>query len=337
MLIRWKRGRWREELPGTPLRWLLLPGWCVFRPLTALRNLLYDLGWLPALRLNVPVISVGNLAAGGTGKTPVTRAIASALIARDRTPAVLMRGYRSDGADNDEARTVAECPVVCDADRVAGGHRAIATGADCLILDDGFQHRRLHRDLDVVLIDATRPFSGVLPLGYEREGRAGLARASVIVVTRGELIDPMALADLCAQLSRWNKPVVRLEEERTWLTDLAGQNEQNTSTLAGQPVLLASGLGNPRGFEAAARRLGWQVIASWRYPDHHHFDARDATELSEAARRAHATLVVTGKDAVKLAVLLPAAGALVLHQRVVVAAADRPCMDRLLDQVLSPR
>jgi tetraacyldisaccharide 4'-kinase len=220
---------------------------------------------------------------------------------------------------------------------VAGGHRAIATGADCLILDDGFQHRRLHRDLDVVLIDATRPFSGVLPLGYEREGRAGLARASVIVVTRGELIDPMALADLCAQLSRWNKPVVRLEEERTWLTDLAGQNEQNTSTLAGQPVLLASGLGNPRGFEAAARRLGWQVIASWRYPDHHHFDARDATELSEAARRAHATLVVTGKDAVKLAVLLPAAGALVLHQRVVVAAADRPCMDRLLDQVLSPR
>jgi hypothetical protein len=85
MLIRWKRGRWREELPGTPLRWLLLPGWCVFRPLTALRNLLYDLGWLPALRLNVPVISVGNLAAGGTGKTPVTRAIASALIARDRT------------------------------------------------------------------------------------------------------------------------------------------------------------------------------------------------------------------------------------------------------------
>lgn len=335
MNIRWCRGRWREELPGTPWRWLLSPAWAAYRPAVAVRNTLYDLGWLPALRLPVPVLSVGNLAAGGTGKTPVVRFLAGLLAGRGQHPAILMRGYRGDGSANDEARTVAECPVVCDPDRVRGGHAAIAAGATCLILDDGFQHRRLHRDLDLVLIDATRPLPALLPLGYGREPAASLHRASAIILTRGELIAPDTRMRLEERLARHGRPLIRLVEQDAWLTDLAGNDRQAVSTLAGRPVLLGSGLGNPRGFEGDARRHGWQVVASWRFPDHHHYDARDLQALLAAARHQGSVTVVTAKDAVKLAPLAAPDAVRVLHQQVAVDAAGGTILTNLVGQALA--
>lgn len=343
--IRRGPGRWRDELPASPWRWLLAPAWCAYRPLIALRGVAYDHGWLRVKRLPVPVLSVGNLTAGGTGKTPLTRHLARACLARGFKPVILSRGYRGDGQANDEAREVDECPVVCDPDRHAGGSRAIADGATCLILDDGFQHRRLHRDLDLVAIDATRPWGdadgragAVLPLGYLREGRAALARAQVIAITRADLVDPAALALLTGQLAATGRPVVRVVDGPAELRPLAGGSAQPVSHVANRPVLLASGLGNPLGFERSAERHGFKVTLSVRFGDHHAFTPADAAMLAGEAHRRGAVLIVTGKDAVKLAPMLPAvAEAWALTARPELLAEDVPVLDRLLDTALAQR
>jgi tetraacyldisaccharide 4'-kinase len=345
MEIRRGPGRWRDELPASPWRWLLAPAWCAYRPLVALRGLAYDRGWLPARRLPVPVLSVGNLAAGGTGKTPLTRHLARACLARGFRPAILSRGYRGDGQANDEAREVDECPVVCDPDRHAGGLRALAGGATCLILDDGFQHRRLQRDLDLVAIDATRPWGdaaggpgAVLPLGYLREGRAALARAHALAITRADLVAPAELERLARRLAATGKPVLRVVDGPAELRPLAGGPAQPPGHLAGRPVLLASGLGNPLGFERSAARHGFAVGLSVRFGDHHAYTAADAALLAAEAQRRGAALVITGKDAVKLAPLLPAAlEAWVLAARPQLVADDAPVLDRLLDALLVRR
>ena len=299
--------RWMEDLPGSPLRWLLTPAWLPYRLAVALRGAAYDQGLARSTRLGVPVISIGNLTAGGTGKTPAALAVVERLRARGRRPAILSRGYRGIDGVNEEALLAGDVPVVCDPDRIAGGKRALAAGADCLVLDDGFQHRRLHRDLDVALIDATRPWGmadgsrgAVLPLGYLREGRGALRRAGLLWITRADLVAPERLAALRAQLS----PFAPLVEERIRdadLTALDGTAAEPVAGWRGRPVVLASGIGNPAGFEAAARLLGLEPVASHRFPDHHHYVAADAALLADAARSAGAVLVVTGKDAVKLA------------------------------------
>jgi tetraacyldisaccharide 4'-kinase len=339
-------GRWREELPGTAARWLLLPAWCLYRPVVAARNLLYDVGALRVQRLPVPVVSVGNLTAGGTGKTPLVRHLVAWCRARGLAPAVLSRGYRGADGANDEALLIDGCPVVCDPDRAAGGRAAIAAGAGCLVLDDGFQHRRLHRDLDVVLIDATRPWGdarggrgAVLPLGYLREGRGALRRAGLLALTRGEAVDAAALAQLERELRALGRPLVRVDEADPHLLPLGGGARAEVATLAGAAVVLASGLGNPLGFERAARRHGWRVAASLRFPDHHRYTAADAGTLAERARAAGAVLVVTAKDAVKLAERWPAGAppAWVLRVESVVRAEDRAVLDAALDAALRPR
>lgn len=346
-MVRRLRGRWREELPATAWRWLLLPAWLVFRPLVVIRNLLFDLGWRAPRRLPVPVWSVGNLTAGGTGKTPLTRHLARWALAHGLRPAIISRGYRAapDGA-NDEARTVSECPVVCDADRVAGGRRAIAAGATCLILDDGFQHRRLHRDLDLVLIDVTKPWGAedpaagaTLPLGYLREGRGALARADALVLTRAGAITPDALAQVQRQLAAYHKPVIRVEDHQPRLRPLLGTGTSEVASLTGRAVILVSGLGNPLGFERAAVAHGWLVRESLRYPDHHHYDHSDLADIREAATRHGAVVVTTGKDAVKLATLLAGLEPLAIQVLEVDSAIhpeDQAVLDALLQTTLPP-
>ena len=350
MIIHRLRGRWREELPSTAWRWLLLPAWLVFRPLARLRNLLFDLGWRRPHRLPVPVWSVGNLTAGGTGKSPLTRHLARWAISHGLRPAIISRGYRAGpGGANDEARLVDECPVILDPDRIAGGRRALAAGATCLILDDGFQHRRLHRDLDLVLIDATRPWGdehgragATLPLGYLREGRAALARAAALVLTRAALVPPDRLARLQGELARYARPLIRVEDRQARLRAL-GATTTATATvgeLAGRAVVLVSGLGNPLGFEGAAGIHGWLVRASLRYPDHHHYDAEDVATIVAAARQYDAVVVMTGKDAVKLVTLVPPAEAArmrVLEVDSAIRAEDQAALDQLLLATLAPR
>lgn len=346
MRIRRLRGRWREEIPATAWRWLLLPAWLVFRPLVVLRNWLFDQGWRTTHRLPVPVWSVGNLTAGGTGKTPLTRHLAKWAIAHGLRPAIISRGYRAapDGT-NDEARTVSECPVVCDADRVAGGRRAIADGATCLILDDGFQHRRLHRDLDLVLIDATRPWGtedpedgATLPLGYLREGRRALRRADLLVLTRTELVSSEWLELLQTRLGallgkKQQSPLIRVADFLPRLRQPGSDSTAEVKSLKGQPVILVSGLGNPLGFERAASKHGWLVHESLRFPDHHHYDQSDVTLIRAAATQHAAVVVTTGKDAVKLVPLFagqPALDLQVLEVDSTIHPDDRQALDQRL-------
>lgn len=336
--------RWIEELPASPARWLLAPLWLPYRVVIAGRNAAYDLGLAPTRRLAAPVISIGNLTAGGTGKTPASLAVVAALRALGRTPAILARGYRGINGINDEAQLAGDTPVWCDPDRHASGTRALAAGADCLVLDDGFQHRRLQRDLDIVLLDATRPWGrddgkagAVLPLGYLREGRRALRRAGLLWLTRTDLVSPDRIAQLRRQLAGL-APIVEERTSSVTLRPLAlstGEREP-VSAWHGRRVVLASGIGHPAAFAALAQAQGLQVVACHRFPDHHHFTAAEAERLNHAARAADATLVMTGKDAVKLAVFAPALGDARVLEVVSALVDDRP-LRAAIAQAVQPR
>jgi tetraacyldisaccharide 4'-kinase len=333
-------GRWVEELPAAPWRWLLAPAWAGYAALVALRGMAFDHGWRPARRVAAPVLSVGNLVAGGTGKTPAALALARRLAGRGMHPAVVSRGYRGDGGSNDEARLAPDLPTVCDPDRVRGARAALAAGADCLVLDDGFQHRRLHRDLDLVVVDATRPWGDpgggrgwMLPLGYRREALPALARAQAVWISRGHLA-PERAGNLAGELAARGLTVVREATPQRSFATMAGEA---VAAPVGA-VLLVSGIGNPLGFELDAADLGLAVQASLRFPDHHRYQAGDVVRILDRARAlAAVAVVVTGKDAVKLAGIWPSAAlpCLVLRSATRLEPADEPRLDALVAKALA--
>ncbi len=300
--------RWKEDLPNTPWRWALWPAWAVYRPLVALRGIAYDHGLRPVHRVAAPVIAIGNVIAGGTGKTPAARTVCRLLSELGRRPMVVSRGYRGSGGVNDEAHLFGTFSVVCNPDRVAGGKTAIDQGADCLVLDDGFQHRRLHRDLDIVLIDATRPWGAprgrgaVLPLGYLRESRAALQRAGLIWLSRTDLVQPESLSALRGELATLlQRPVPIVEEilDTATFRPLVAGEPVLAQAFAGRAVIAVSGIGHPTGFEQQLARLGCTVVEAHRFPDHHHYDGAELAELQRRAEANGAVLLMTAKDAVK--------------------------------------
>ena len=308
-----------------PERWLSRRGGAVellhlpatlFGAIASLRGALYARGWLPAVRLEVPVVSVGNLSAGGTGKTPLVLHLVRELRARGYRPGVLSRGYRasrSGGEGNDEGRMLRrvdpELLLVENPDRVAGGFELVRKGADVVVLDDGFQHRRLARDLDLVLIDATRPWGlpappgggsavrATLPRGLLREKPRALARADAILVTRCDQIEGEALAELEAEILELGpgRPVLHTVHRPVRLRARDG-DERAPSTLAGAEVDLVSGIGNPEAFEATVVSLGARIHRHRRFADHHGYAASDLDGLGDDGR----LVVTTAKDAVKL-------------------------------------
>lgn len=286
------------------------------------RNLLYDVGILKAVALKdkagrrVPVISVGNVTTGGTGKTPTVIMLVKELQKIGRRPAVLTRGYGAprlaDGSrgKSDEVMVIEhECPgvpVVVNGDRVAGGKEAIEKfGADVLVIDDGFQHRRIARDLNIVLIDATEPLGipGVLPRGTWREPPFNLKRANMIMLTRCEQVSP-ELADLAAGLlTQWVSPRA-IFQQRTAVTGLYDESSNPVALIAGEGrhVAAFAGIGNPQGFLYTVQSLGMQAAVGCWFDDHHQYDVEgDFNELRKlsALRRLEAW-VTTLKDWVKL-------------------------------------
>ena len=244
--------------------------------IVVVRNFLYDIRIFKAHRLSVPVISVGNITTGGTGKTPTVIMLAKELQRLGMRPAVLTRGYGAKkGRDgkvglSDEVMVIQwecpEVPVVVNADRVAGGRRAMAEfGANVLIMDDGFQHRRLHRDLNIVLVDATGPMGipGVLPRGTWREPPEGLRRADLIILTRCEQVS-QELADLAAGLlSQWVRTRDIYQQRTTILGvfDAAGKEVgAEAAAMRGQAVLVFAGVGNPAGFLNTVREFGVEGV-----------------------------------------------------------------------------
>lgn len=298
-----------------------------------LRGLGYDLGLLPVHHLPAAVVSVGNLAVGGTGKTPTTLYLARLLAGHGRRPAILSRGYRGGHAAGPGRRGVplvvgdggpeplaspevagdepvllarrAGVPVVVCPDRVAAGRLAIDRfGADTLLLDDGFQHRRLARDLDLVLVDARVGLGGerLLPAGPLREPPAALGRAHLVLLTKvpksgnrdGLLQRIRALAPRAAVFTARYRPVA--------LGPLAGSRsplEAGARPLGGQQVAALSGLADPVSFHDLLRDLGAADVVPLPFPDHHAYGPADYRRIVEAASGAGA-VVTTEKDAVKL-------------------------------------
>lgn len=286
-----------------------------YRLAVALRNAAFDLGLRRASRVACPVFSVGNLTAGGTGKTPLVEYLGRALLARGKKVAILSRGYRGRGAPlgrNDEALLLAEnlpeAAQIQDPDRVRGARAALASGADCILLDDGFQHRRIARDLDVVLVDATNPwgYGRLLPRGLLREPRAALARARIVAITRADLVSGERLAALRAEIEARapRATIAEVVEEPLALARIGPTSEPplEPAWLAGRTVFAFSGIGNPAAFHARLERLGARVCGRRSFPDHHAYAEEDLLRVVEAARGAGAEAIVcTQKDAVKIA------------------------------------
>jgi len=314
----------------------------------------YKRGWLRSSRLPVPVISVGNLTFGGTGKTPTVIALVRDLVRRGRHPAVLTRGYGRTVAEpivligpdpradaqvaGDEPLELAHrlpgVPVVVDADRIRGGVEALSRGADVLVLDDGFQHLRLERDLDLLLVDAGDPWGGGLmpPRGRLREPISGLTRADAVLVTKVPSDSETVLVEVRQVVAAHSPdlPVLAARFEPT-----AVRREDGTvgpEVLAGKRVLAVAGLGRPEGFADLLRDAGAEIVETRWFADHHQFTE---AELDDVMNRAHilgTVVVTTAKDAVKMP---PNASVWVVEAGMVPVAGSWDELWRLLPEVES--
>jgi tetraacyldisaccharide 4'-kinase len=314
-------------------RYLLLPLAPFYRGAVAVRRAAYRRGLLQRTKLPVPVISVGNLTFGGTGKTPTVIALARDLVRMGRRPAILTRGYkrlddgqvvvvgpepRQTAAEiGDEplemARRLPGVPVVVDADRARGGAEAQRLGADVVLLDDGFQHLRLERDLDLVLIDAGDPWGGgrLPPLGRLREPVAALERANAVLITKA----PSEWRPLVAEIERVIDRIaprlqVFISRVRPSRVHVPGEGWLGSEVLIGRRVMAFAALGRPDGFADTLADAGAEIVTSRWFPDHHAYNEQELSEVVDQAAKASAIPVTTAKDAVKLP---PDAGAWVVE------------------------
>ena len=291
--------------------WLLAG---LYRAGLALARLRYRLPGA-ARRVARPVVSVGNLTLGGTGKTPMAALLARIVTEMGGRPVIVSRGYgAASGTPNEEAMELARLcpgvPCVQNRDRWQAIHDWMwRHPCDLAILDDGFQHRRLARDLDIVLVDALQPFGHghVLPRGLLREPPSALRRADLVVITRAELVGPRGmdtLKDRLHGLVRAGVPVLVAQHQPSALVRTDGSREAPES-LRGETVAAACGIGNPEAFHATLERLGARVEQWDVFPDHHAYASADVERLLSAARSAGLKrLVTTVKDYVKWEPLL---------------------------------
>jgi len=273
-----------------------------------LRRWAYNRGVLRSASAGVPVISVGNLTMGGTGKTPMVAWVVKQLKDAGRTPAILIRGYKAVAGRSDEAellQSLTGVEVVVNPDRIAGAATAVANGADVLVMDDGFQHMRLRRDLNIVLIDATNPFGGgsCLPFGRLREGFSALRDADAIVITRSDAVTSDVISILKEALTRsapqasmhqaMHRPVKVVDDQGV---------EHPPESLAGRKPFVFCGIGNPDGFLATVCALEAEPVGQLVLKDHVAYTPKLLEDMYKVADEQGAEmLLTTEKDYVKLA------------------------------------
>lgn len=312
-----------------PLASLILPPLsALYSVATRARATAYRRRWFSVSQLEAPVISVGNLTTGGTGKTPLVEWVCRT-VAREtgKRVCVLTRGYGranaqsqvvvSDGSklladerqSGDEpyllaGNLIGSAAVIANPDRISAGAWAIGNlGSEVFVLDDGFQHLRLARDLDIVTIDATNPWGGghLLPYGRLREPRAGLSRADCVVITRTDQVEnTSAIKDAIERLAG-AIPVFSSRMVTSGIRRLNGESVDPKSFMA-QPVAAFCGIGNPESFFNHLRREGCTLSFTRAFADHHNYTQSDITRLVRDAKASGATrLITTAKDAIKLA------------------------------------
>ena len=299
-----RRGVW-PWLERLGLRGLSIPYCWVVR----CRNGLFDLGLKKTYAAPVPVVSVGNLTLGGTGKTPCVEYIARFFRRLEKRVAILSRGYGTREGRNDEALVLEEnlpdVPHLQGADRVALVQTAVEElESEVLILDDGFQHRRLRRDLDIVLIDATAPWGHgyLFPRGLLREPPSSLRRAHLAMITRCDLVNTEVVQGIRQRISRLapELPIVTTTHRpAAWIN--ADRATQPLESVTG-PCAAFCGIGNPDAFRASLTNLGLE-LTSWRtFPDHHAYTREDIDGLRKWAGELppNVNVVTTQKDLVKI-------------------------------------
>jgi tetraacyldisaccharide 4'-kinase len=273
---------------------------------SVLRNLAYDRGWRTIHRAPVPVISVGNLTVGGTGKTPCVEYLARWLRLRDVRVAILSRGYGATNGPNDEALVLDEnlpdVPHLQGADRVELAATAVEElESEVLLLDDGFQHRRLARHVDIVLIDATNPwgYGGLLPRGLLREPVRSLRRASAVIITRCEQSHTAEIEQRIRRVAP-NLPELHSEHRPVAWRSSTGE-ELPLDSLRDKKVKAFCGIGNPGAFRRTLEQIGLTVIDFREFADHHRYVRSDVESLEDWSAAGDSDAVVTTqKDLVKL-------------------------------------
>jgi tetraacyldisaccharide 4'-kinase len=325
----------------------LAPAAALYGAAVRRRNARFDAARPPDAEL--PALSVGNLTVGGTGKTPVAAWCVAQLRAAGAHPAVVLRGYGDDEWRVHE-HLAPGMPVVAAADRTAGVRRARGLGADCAVLDDAFQHRRVARLADLVLLSADRWTGRVrlLPAGPWREPLGSLARADVAVVTRKAAADTAVDAVIGAMsraVPRLAVAVVALRLAEVVTVAGAEPRADGGSApprralrwLAGRRVVVASGIGDPAAFLAQVAAAGAQVAAHRAWPDHHAFGAAEAAQLARLGAGADGVLV-TLKDAVKLGPRWPREGPPLWYvSQTVVVERGADVLQQALSRVLAAR
>ena len=297
-IARWWRGE--AGAVGSLASVLALPAAAAYRGVTTLRNVAFDRGLLGVEQADVPVISVGNISVGGTGKTPFAGWVVRELLADGRTPALLCRGHGSDEPLLHE-RWNPDAQVVTNADRRAGAREAVCNGADILVLDDGFQHRRLGRDLDIVLVAPPHRIRGrLLPRGPFRESGRALHRAdAVVLMHKGESTaeEGGAMDGLARTVAEVRPDLPRLQARLapgSWRS-LDGQEAQRPQMA---DLLGVTSVADPGAFGPFVTASTGATVAVTAYPDHHEYSETDVRAITDAA--AGRTVVTTEKDSVKL-------------------------------------
>ena len=306
----------------------MMPLGVLYGAITRARKAAYRNGLFTVYRLPAPVVSIGNVTTGGTGKTPLVEWVCRVLAKDGSKVCVLTRGY---GRVNPETQVVVSdasrilvgerqagdepfllagkligvAAVIANADRVAAGHWAIRNlGTNAFVLDDAFQHLRIARDVDIVTIDATNPWGDgeLLPHGRLREDIDGLSRAHCVVITRAEQVE--SVEDLRTYIQKYTSaPVFTSRMVTASLQTIHGEPvDQNT--LTSTSLAAFCGIGNPASFFTHLECAGAHVLLSHAYADHHVYQQNEIDRLIEKAKAAGATaLVTTAKDAVKLSAL----------------------------------
>jgi tetraacyldisaccharide 4'-kinase len=303
---------------------VLPPLSALYGAITRSRTALYERGTFRSFKLERPVISIGNITTGGTGKTPLVEWVARVLAGSGQKVCILTRGYGRENPRNrvlvSDGTTVFAEPsqagdepfqlasdligvaaVISDADRFAAGQGAIQhLSTDCFVLDDGFQHLQLARDLNVVAVDATDPWGGrqMLPYGRLREPLSGLKRADCIVLTRCEQVDDLEPIRWEIAKQTGDRPVFH---SRIHTRRIVPIQQSITKAQPQEPIAGFCAVGNPQSFFTHLNREGYQLVLKKSFRDHHVYTQDDVSKLSKAAIHAGAqSLMTTAKDAVKL-------------------------------------
>jgi tetraacyldisaccharide 4'-kinase len=275
-----------------------------------LRNLSYDKKIIKSYKVPAFVLSIGNITAGGTGKTPLVIWLCKFLTSKKFHCSVLTRGYKTNKSVlSDEPAMICEnCPdtkIVVNPDRVAGAKKAIEDyGSNVLIMDDGFQHRRLYRDLNIVTIDSVEPFGygKLLPSGLLREPVTSLSRADAVILTRCDQAKSEKLLDIermCKVIN--NKIITARTIHAPALLKTSAGTEFAFDYIKNKRIFAFCGIGNPQSFYNTINSLGALLVDTKIYDDHYHYTDNDLAEISNQAGKAGADLILTTeKDWTKL-------------------------------------